>query len=148
MNPTYSSPRSHNNPFTNSLHQPFYNPQKDTLPSHITSPNNKLPSQFSHAPGQTNSKSYLVKNNYEHPKPTSNNSAYFKSANETANSSGGFQNFSSNFGKSSGEMTKSSFHDHPKVSEAPPASFPRPNDRLPIGSPPRRQPRFSEPGNM
>ena len=29
-----------------------------------------------------------------------------------------------------------------------PANFPRTVDRVPTGTPPRRQPRFSEPGNM
>jgi hypothetical protein len=148
MNPTFSSPRSHNNAYPNNIHPPFYNPQqKESLTGHLTSPQNKIPPQFGYVAGQTNSKSYLVKNNFEHPKPPTNNSAYLKSATETANSSGGFQGFSSNFNKTSGEMTKSSFHDYPKVSEAP-IAFPRTADRLPVGSPPRRQPRYSEPGNM
>lgn len=103
MNPTYSSPRGHNYPNPNGFQPPFYNPQqKESLGSHITSPPSKVTPPFTHTPGQTNSKSYLVKNNFEHPKPTSNNSAYLKSVTETTSSSGGFQSFSSNFGKNSG----------------------------------------------
>lgn len=43
-------------------------------------------------------------------------------------------------------MTKSSFHD-PCSNELPP-SFPRAVDRVPMGTHQRRQPRFSEPGNL
>lgn len=81
MNPTYSSPRSHNNPYFTAQHPPFYTPQnKDNPSGALTNPLNKPISQFNHQPIQTSSKSYLAKTNLEHPKTTNNNSAYLKSA--------------------------------------------------------------------
>ena len=43
-------------------------------------------------------------------------------------------------------MTKSSFHDNPRVNDSP--GFPKAPERAPMTTPPRRAPRFSEPGNM
>jgi hypothetical protein len=147
MNPTFSSPRNLNSQFPNTHSGPFYNPQhKDSNPQNFAPQTGKPLPPFLQ-PGQSNSKSYQYKQNFEHAKPTGNSSAYLKSAQETATSATNFPNFTGNYSKIPGEMTKSSFHDHPRMSEAP-APFPRTMDRTPVGTPPRRQPRFSEPGNL
>ena len=44
-------------------------------------------------------------------------------------------------------MTKSSFHDPPRLADSH-TNFPKASDKGLLNTPPRRQPRFSEPGNM
>jgi hypothetical protein len=145
MNPTFSSPRNIPKPAFLNNHPPFYNPQnKDNNPPSFNPPTKTIPPFLQ--PNQHPSKSYQIKTP-DHPKVNSNSSAYLKSPLEATNSSAGFSNYSGNYGKMAGEMTKSSFHDQPRMAE-PSSNFPRTIDRVPAGTPPRRQPRFSEPGNM
>ena len=61
--------------------------------------------------GGVNSKSYQFKNNVDGGK-NGNSSGYVRSSNE--GSHGGFPNFSPGYNKTA-EMTKSSFHDPPRV---------------------------------
>ena len=83
----------------------------------------------------------------EENKNGGNSSAYIRSSNEGMSNTN-FPNFSPGFNKTAGEMTKSSFHDPPRMPETQ-NNFPKTaeNKGL-VNTPPRRQPRFSEPGNM
>jgi hypothetical protein len=93
-------------------------------------------------PPQLNSKSYTVKPQYEPVKGGGNSSGYLKSSLEyPPPPEPPFP-----FPKSPTEMTKSSFHDPPKPE---PPQFQQQDPRMPSAhTPPRRQPRYSEPANL
>ena len=147
MNPTFSSPRSIPNPYSNTHSAPFYNPQqKEANGAPFVPQGTKPVPAFMQQQLGNNSKSYQFKNGTDVNKNTGNNSAYLKSSTDGV-SNNSFPNFNGGYNKTAGEMTKSSFHDPPRVVETH-GNFPKGVDRAPIGTPPRRAPRFSEPGNM
>ena len=113
MNPTYSSPRSTNPSYHNHIQPPFYNPQhKDITPPTLSNPISKPTPPFLH--GQMpSSKSYTNKPSFEQPKINNNNSAVLKSPNDP---NANFQMYPPAYSKNLGEMTKSSFHDPPRIS--------------------------------
>jgi hypothetical protein len=140
MNPNYSSPRHLGQ--TAPPGMPFYHPQKELHPPTFTSPNYPRSPKSAHflPPNpQLNSKSYTVKPQYEPVKTSGNSSGYLKSSADYTPPEQPFI-----YPKGTSEMTKSSFHDSPKLPE--PSQFVPTEGRLPISqTPPRRQPRFSEP---
>ena len=147
MNPTFSSPRSIPNSYSSTQPTPFYNPQQkdNTQPIFVPHANKPVPPFLGQGAG-TNSKSYQFKSNVDNNKNGGNSSGYIRSSNEGVGHNN-FPNFSPGYNKTAGEMTKSSFHDPPRVQETH-SNFPKAPERAPISTPPRRQPRFSEPGNM
>lgn len=123
---------------------PFYHPPKDMHPPGFSSPTYSRSPKSAHflppGPPQLNSKSYTVKPQYE-PVKGGNSSGYLKSSLEYTPPEQPFP-----FPKSPTEMTKSSFHDPPKPE---PPQFQHQDPRMPsTHTPPRRQPRYSEPANL
>ena len=117
MKPTFSSPRNIGGQYINTHNAPFYNPQsKEGNGQHpATHPNKPIP-PFMHQQHNNNSKSYQLKHNFDHAKPNSNNSAYLKSTVDSNSSHDNFQTYTPTHSKVGGEMTKSSFHDQPRMS--------------------------------
>lgn len=152
MNPNYSSPRNNFNANQLNVPPPFYNPQNKEIPNHFP-PNpvlSRSPNSLQFMNGQMqhpSSKSYTVKPSFEPIKTNTNNSTYMKSSIETTSTQSNFNNFAPSYPKVAGEMTKSSFHDPPRATEHA-INFSKPNERIPISTPQRRQPRYSEPANM
>lgn len=145
MNPNYSSPRHMGQTAPQTM--PFYHPQKEHLPPTFTSPNYPRSPKSAHflppGPQQLNSKSYTAKPQYEPIKTGGNSSGYLNLKSSTEypqpDNNPGFT-----YPKGPSEMTKSSFHDSPKLAEGP--QYPPVEGRNPASqTPPRRQPRFSEP---
>jgi hypothetical protein len=142
MNPNYSSPRHMGQTAPN---VPFYHPQKDMHPPGFSSPTYSRSPKSAHflppGPPQLNSKSYTIKPQYEPVKGGANSSGYLKSSLDYPPPDASFP-----FPKSPTEMTKSSFHDPPKPE---PPQFQQQDPRMPSAhTPPRRQPRYSEPANL
>ena len=146
MNPNYSSPRHFAQTHV-SNGAPFYHPQKDSHPT-FTGPNYpKSPNSAHFIPGPLplNSKSYIVKPQYEPIKTNGNSSGYLKTNNELTSPQNSNMAFNQMFSKNSSEMTKSSFHDNNRFAELNnPMGMPESKVQV-SNTPTRRQPRFSEP---
>jgi hypothetical protein len=126
---------------------PFYNPQKEGVsPFGPGSGYPKSPgsSHFIPGPVMPSSKSYVVKPNYEMPKVSSNNSGYLKSTTES-NGFNGYPNFAPPFPKTN-EMAKSLIHDSKTTDST--HSFTSQPEKPAATTPPRRQPRYSEPAQF
>lgn len=140
MNPNYSSPR-HLGQTAPSV--PFYHPPKELHPPGFTSPTYARSPKSTHflPQQQLSSKSYAVKPQYEPVKASGNTSGYLKPSLEHPSEQTPFV-----YSKGSSEMTKSSFHE---ASKQEPSPFVHNEPRMPASqTPPRRQPRFSEPANL
>jgi hypothetical protein len=141
MNPNFTSPRhlSQNYPPNGS---PFYHPQKElhpfSAPNYPKSPNS---AHFIPPPLPLNSKSYAVKPLHEPVKVSANSSGYLKSSLDLTSHQSNSNGFGPIYPRASNEMTKSSIYDNNKLAETS-ASETKP--QVPL-TPPRRQPRFSEP---